>query len=204
MIPWGGNTHPVSKVRLTANLAALHREINAKFPVLAEQLLYLQEICNRGEFARTVEKAGIDPKTARDLVSFALKQRRLRLDPARLAAVGWPKVRIVLDQLTDGEADNWLTIAAQHHKDALQNRVFAANEKSAPRVATLFRLTAEQLKVVRQAFLLEGVRRDGRGLRNKEAALVALAQRRIAEAQRKASASRPPKKAKAQTQLDMH
>jgi hypothetical protein len=117
MIPWGGNTHPVSKVRLTANLAALHREINAKFPVLAEQLLYLQEICNRGEFARTVEKAGIDPKTARDLVSFALKQRRLR---------------------------------------------------------------------------------------NKEAALVALAQRRIAEAQRKASASRPPKKAKAQTQLDMH
>jgi hypothetical protein len=133
MIPWGGNTHPVSKVRLTANLAALHREINAKFPVLAEQLLYLQEICNRGEFARTVEKAGIDPKTARDLVSFALKQRRLRLDPARLAAVGWPKVRIVLDHLTHGEADKWLTIAAQHHKDALQNRVFAANEKSAPR-----------------------------------------------------------------------
>jgi len=105
------------------------------------------------------------------LARFDRTFRELGVDENRLAAIGWPKLRLLADYIEGSNCDYLLDLAEKSSLDELSLIVRHEGPIRSTRCITLY-LTPPQYEVFAEAVTMHGAVKVGRELANKERALI--------------------------------
>ena len=174
---------------LFAAVARLSAEPGLQFHALATLLSELAELTNVSPSA-LYPRLPLSRRRAYYLISVGDLIRRHQLSKAEAEAIGWTKLQIVARHArkrTDGPSRKELSAWLERASNLPAHRLSDAIEGSAPQEtgkarAVLFRLPSELYALVEEELIAHGAVRRGRGLVDKEGALVRLVQRRRAKA----------------------
>jgi hypothetical protein len=130
-----------------------------------------------------IRQSGLNARRAYYLVEMAehlsrLEAQGVRFDEDRLQRVGWSKLRVIARHLTPRNVGKWLERAERETIRELVARVHGEKPAAKEHVIVLH-FTPEQYQAFEEAILANGgtPKRKGRGLQNKEQALVNIIQR---------------------------
>jgi hypothetical protein len=105
------------------------------------------------------------------LARFDRTCRKLGVDDNRLAAIGWPKLRLLADYIEGSNCDYLLNLAEKSSIDELSLVVRHEGPIRSTRCITLY-LAPPQYEVFAEAVTMHGAVKVGRELANKEEALI--------------------------------
>jgi len=128
---------------------------------------------DRDLYQRVVEKSGLGRRKAYYLLGISRKFERLPGIPrARLRAVGWTKLQVISKNLTATNADELLRMAESHSVRDLEALIRGEQPKGDDAKCVLMYFTPEQYEIYASRILKKGAYRSGRGIHNKEEALI--------------------------------
>ena len=128
---------------------------------------------HRDEFQDLIHEGALTRRTAYYLRDVGQLIRRLKLSKSEAERIGWTKLQIIGKHLTPKNADKLLLVAEKHTVHDLQLLM----RRKTPATKThcvLMNFNPHQYRVFENAIKLHGAVRKGRGLVNKEQALVQL------------------------------
>ena len=158
--------------KLISEILSLARA-DGDFLVLSKRLQMLHEL-NRDLFHKVVKQAKLGSRKAYYLVGLAKQLRGARLPGKRLEAIGWTKARIIAEHVDRHNALFLLALAEQHTARDLAFLVRGAHSSPPPTRCVLLYFNPRQYRAFEKAVVHHGAVRRGRGLVNKEQALVRL------------------------------
>lgn len=122
------------------------------------------------------ERIGVGRRKVYYLLELREKLQRIPAQPEQLVRIGWTKLQVIADHLTPENFRELLELAETNPIHAL--RSYTPGETLPVEKRFLgFSLTPEQYDIVRKVLLDHGADENAKGLRNKEAALVAALKR---------------------------
>jgi hypothetical protein len=128
---------------------------------------------DRDLYHKVVEKSGLGTRKAYYLLDISRKFEKLPGIPkARLRAVGWTKLQVISKHLTPQNGDELLTMAENNTVRDLEALLRGEKPKGANAKCVLMYFTPEQYEVYAERLLKKGAYRSGRGILNKEEALI--------------------------------
>lgn len=149
---------------------ALAEEPNDTFPELARRLAKVHER-DRSGLGRFVQQSDIKRRKAYYLLELGKKLPSLRIPDERLRKIGWTKLQIILEKLDGRSADKWLKLAEAHSTEELKALMLGHKPSSKAHCVQLY-FTQRQYHQLEKAILSFGGKRSGRGLIDKEAAIM--------------------------------
>jgi hypothetical protein len=175
------------------SVLALAKRPDANFLQLARGLAEVRHQLPE-RFSDLIKQSGLNSRRAYYLIEMAehlsrLEAQGVRLDEERLQRIGWSKLRVIARHLTPRNVGQWLEWAERETIRELVARVHGEKPAAKEHVIVLH-FTPEQYQAFEEAILANGGMRNrkGRGLQNKEQALVNIIQR--AERHKDAEGSR--------------
>ncbi len=185
---------------LLQDALALAEHPDANFLQLGRQLV---ELRGRSSdlFSDFIKQSGLGRRKAYYLVTIAeqlgeVEKSGTRLDDDQLRRIGWTKLQVIAPRLTSSNVAKQLQMAEQHTIRELTIRM--RGERPAPKEhAILLRFTPEQYQVFEEAILQNGGQRKptGRGLLNKEEAIIKIMQQSRSPVRRRSRAHLEPPQA---------
>jgi hypothetical protein len=162
------------------------RAIKARRPrldffALGKALSDLASFCaDQREFKAELKRVAIGYRKARYLMAILETANELKLDRDRLRAIGWTKAGLLAPVLTPDNKNRWLALAETVNVVSLQDALSgdAADDGRALR-SVVFKLPVKAAERLDRALLRCGGRRKGRGLANREKALMLLVRRAL-------------------------
>ena len=138
-----------------------------------QQAHVLRKAHERGaeQFTREVRRSGLGRRKAYYLVAIAKQLDGLSLSRSQLEAIGWTKLQVISKHLTHSNADALLRRAAHLNTRALKLSMRGKLPKLKAHCVELNLNPAQYAQFV-DAILRNGGELSGRGLRNKELALI--------------------------------
>ena len=128
---------------------------------------------DRDLYHKVVDKSGLGSRKAYYLLDISRKFEKLPGIPkSRLRAVGWTKLQVISKQLTAQNADELLTMAENNPVRDLEALMRGEKPKGENAKCVLMYFTPEQYEVYAESLLKKGAYRSGRGILNKEEALI--------------------------------
>jgi hypothetical protein len=174
---------------------ALAKRPDANFLQLARSFARVRSSLPE-RYSDLIKQSGLNSRRANYLIEIAehlsrLEAQGVRFDEDRLQRVGWSKLRVIARHLTPRNTSKWLERAERETIRELVARVNGEKPAAKEHVIVLH-FTPEQYQTFEEAILANGgtLKRRGRGLQNKEQALVNIIQR--AERHKDAEGSRWP------------
>jgi hypothetical protein len=176
---------------------ALAEHPDANFVKLGQRLVELRGR-SPDRFQDFIKQSRLSRRKAYYLVTITeqldeLEKRGAKLDEAQLRRIGWTKLQVIASDLTPGNVAKQLRMAEQHTIRELAIRM--RGDKPAPKEhAILLRFTPEQYQVFEEAILQNGGQRrpTGRGLLNKEEAIIKIMQQSDSPVRRRSRAHLEP------------
>lgn len=160
---------------LKARALELASRPEENFLELAKCLRMLNEI-DRTQFRRVYEKLSLGKRKAHYLVEINRQFEGSKLPKSRLNNIGWTKVQIIGKHLTRKNADKLLRLAEKHTVHDL--KLLMQGKKPMPKIHCVqMYFNPHQYRAFEKAVVHHGAVRRGRGLVNKEQALVQLISR---------------------------
>jgi hypothetical protein len=164
------------------DVLALAKRPDANFLQLARGLTQVRHQ-SPDRLGDLIKQSGLNSRRAYYLIEMAehlsrLEAQGVRFDEERLQRLGWGKLRIIGRHLTPRNANKWLERAERETIRELVARVNGEKPTAKEHVIVLH-FTPEQYQAFEEAILQNGGIRNhrGRGLQNKEEALVNIIQR---------------------------
>jgi len=128
---------------------------------------------DRDLYHKVVEKSGLGPRKAYYLLDISRKFDKLPGVPkARLREIGWTKLMVIAKHLNPQNYDELLTMAEQNKVRDLEALLRGEKPKGDTAKCVLMYFTPEQYEVYAERLLKKGAYRSGRGILNKEEALI--------------------------------
>ena len=123
-------------------------------------------------FAKLWQKTNLGRRKAYYLVEVSRTFDPLPISRARLKKIGWTKLQIIGKHINKGNAQDLLALAEDSTAKQLEAHMRGDKPLDNAHCVLLY-FSPKQYKVVEAALLENGGQRSGRGILNKEAALVA-------------------------------
>jgi hypothetical protein len=123
------------------------------------------------QFKEFYENSRIKRRTAFYLAEVGKCLEPLGLPPSRLEAIGWSKIQVIAKHLTARNAEKLLKLAEQNTTHSLAAQMRGGNAMPDPRCVML-RLSPQHYRKFEEAVLQNGGTKVGRGLRDKERAVM--------------------------------
>jgi hypothetical protein len=120
---------------------------------------------------RFVEQSRMGLRKAYCLAELGRHLAGLELPEERLKAVGWTKAHVIAKHLKPDNVERLLSLAEGHSVKKLMTLVRGARSQQKLRCVLLY-FTPSQYRWFERALLRHGAMRSGRGLANKEAAVL--------------------------------
>lgn len=128
---------------------------------------------DRDLYHKVVAKSGLGSRKAYYLLSISRKFDKLPGIPkSRLRALGWTKLQVISRNLTAKNADQLLELAEQNNVRDLEAHLRGEEPKGDSAKCVLMYFTPEQYEIYASRILQKGAYRSGRGIVNKEEALI--------------------------------
>jgi len=127
-------------------------------------------------YKRVIDKSGLGSRKAYYLISISRWFDNLKVSRSRLKAVGWTKLQIIGPTVTEQNVEELLT-AAETFTAAQLKTLVKGDKPLANAHCVLLYFTPEQYAVLESVLLKHGGKRSGRGILDKEAALIAALKR---------------------------
>jgi hypothetical protein len=124
-------------------------------------------------YHKVVEKSGLGSRKAYYLLAISKKFDKMPGIPkARLRALGWTKLQVIAKKLTVQNADELVTMAETNTVRDLEALLRGEEPKGDNARCVLMYFTPKQYDVYAASILKKGAYRSGRGIVNKEEALI--------------------------------
>jgi len=164
----------VSKQLITALQRAEEamRDPSADFLLRGERLSTLKALSD-AEYTSLVARSGVTLRTAYYWVAIYNSFRGLGVSSARLRKIGWTKLKDIAPCVNKSNVKQLLALAQGHASKDVERLMSDQTAIGNARTINL-RFTPEQYVVVEQALIKFGAIRAGRGLEDKEVAVVAM------------------------------
>jgi hypothetical protein len=166
----------ITQSELKDEILSLASHADRRFLILAKRLRMLHDM-DRSLFREVIEQARLGSRKAYYLMELADRFRGTRLPAKRLEAIGWTKAQVIAKHLTRHNALSLIELAEQHNTRDLtlimQGRSSSAPAPSPARCVLMY-FSPHQYRAFEKAILQHGAVRRGRGLANKEKALLRL------------------------------
>jgi len=162
----------MSKAHLLEKAVIISSSPDASDIELAITLAALHD-SGRGELKRFAEKSGMSPRKVYYLAEVGEKLKKVRIRKAQLERIGWSKLQIIAKNLTVRNAERLFDLAEGHTSHQLKSLMRGGEEKPKSHCVLMY-FTPEQYQEFEQAILSNGGKRSGRGLIQKEAAIINL------------------------------
>lgn len=144
------------------------------FLAVADRLFVVQQD-DGDKLLEEAARLGIGRRKAYYLLELREKLQRIPASRDQLLKIGWTKLQVIADQLSPANYQTLLQQAERHPLHVLRG-LRAGNDAPVEKHFLGFSLTTEQYQTVRKALLAHGATENAKGLRYKEAALVAALQ----------------------------
>lgn len=133
----------------------------------------LRELLNRDPdlFKQVIDKSNLGVRKGYYLVSIAKHFGSLKFNRARLRRVGWTKLMLLGPQVTQDNVDELLTLAEQNNAAQLKLLMKGEQPRKNARVVNMY-FTESEYAALEAVLIKNGARRIGRGVVDKEAALL--------------------------------
>jgi hypothetical protein len=123
------------------------------------------------EFHKLVKKTGIGLRKAYYLAAIDRRFRELGVSRDRLSEIGWTKVMLLTDHITHTNCEELLQLAESSSVRELTLKLRKEATLDGSRCVALY-LTPKEYVVFRDVLLAHGATQRGRGLMDKEEALI--------------------------------
>lgn len=161
------------KNQLSLEIAAL--EIGDNFMSAANYFRQIQDTMPE-KFSYLAKLTGIGLRKAYYLAAIDRRFQKLGVDRARLSNIGWTKARLISDYVTKENCEDLLALAETSTARELTLKLRKEEPLSGTRCVILY-LKPKEYEIFSDVLLAHGASRSGRGLMDKEEALIsALAQ----------------------------
>jgi hypothetical protein len=127
---------------------------------------------DREQYHKVIERSGIGLRKAYYLVSISHKFAKIPVPRARLREIGWTKLQVIAKHLTPQNYGELLTLAEQNKVRDLEALLRGETPKGDNTHCVLMYFTPKQYEIFKERVLKGGAYRSGRGLLNKEGALI--------------------------------
>ncbi|MEJ6846795.1 hypothetical protein [Sinorhizobium fredii] len=164
----------VKQEDLSQQVATLAKQFDEGFLELARVLRQLQET-SPDEFRSVVQKAGLSLRKAYYLVTIDRTFGKLRISKNRLRKIGWTKLKAITPHVDKYKVPELLDLAEKHTAKSLET-ILGGKDPVANTHSVLLYFSPEDYATFAEAILEHGGTRSrrGRGLENKEQALLNL------------------------------
>jgi hypothetical protein len=171
------NTAGVTMIKpseLNKQIVALSAQRKENFMELANSLQMLKDL-SPSAFRATVAKAGLDLRQAYYFCEIAERLRPFARYKARIEAIGWTKAQIISKHIDKANAKELLELAENKENTARKLQALMRKERlpSKMRCVQLY-FSQQDYKHFESAVLQNGGSKSGRGLLNKEKAMINL------------------------------
>ena len=149
----------------------LSGNLEDNFPELAKSLRQLMDR-DADLYKKVIDKSGIGSRKAYYLVNISRAFDNLPIPRGRLRAIGWTKLQIIAPAVT---AHNWeeLIEAAEANSAAQLKSIVKGDKPVENAHCVLMYFTPAQYAVFEEVLVAHGGTRNGRGVNDKETALIA-------------------------------
>ncbi|HEX2556240.1 MAG TPA: hypothetical protein VHL98_21275 [Microvirga sp.] len=161
---------------------ALAKRPDANFLPLARSLTDVRRVLP-DRLGDLIEQSSLNQRRAYYLIEIAehllrLEAQGIPLNEGQLQRIGWGKLRVIARHLTPDNADQWLKLAERQTIRELVAHL-PGERKPLKDHQVLLHFTAEQYQIFEDAILRHGAapKPKGRGLQNKEEAILTLIER---------------------------
>ena len=162
----------VSDEQLFESALGLAKNIDDTFLDLGKQLAMLHDR-DRRLFSKLVTKSGLGSRKAYYLVEIHRAFYGLGVSRTRLKKIGWTKLQVIAKKVTKHNVDELLDLCESH--TARQLAVLLRGEKPITNAhCVLMYFTPKQYAELEDALKEHGAKKAGRGLLDKEDALIRL------------------------------
>ena len=147
-------------------------DVEDNFLELARTLRQLQDR-DKDMFVKSVKKSGMGARKAYYLIGIAKQFDGLTVPKARLRKIGWTKLQVIGPHVTAQNLDELLELAESKSTAALKTHV-KGDDPRANSHCVLMYFSPEQYTVFEGALVKAGAQKNGRGMVDKETALIKL------------------------------
>ncbi len=155
-----------------ARAVALSKDVDDNFLELAKTLRQLQER-DADMFHKVLTKARIGSRKAYYLINISKWFDGLPVSKARLRKIGWTKLQVIGPHVTAQYLDELLELAESKSTAALKTHVKGDDPRSNSHCVLMY-FSPEQYTVFEGALVKAGAQKNGRGMVDKETALIKL------------------------------
>ena len=157
---------------LYAKAVELSTAVDENFLELARTLRELQD-SDAEEFRRAVKNSGLGQRKAYYLVTIDRTFSKIPVPKTRLKRIGWTKLNILSKHISKSNYGELLKKAEQHTAKELE-AILRGEEPMTNAHTVLFYFTPTDYEELASALIKHGAYKSGRGLVNKEQALLNL------------------------------
>lgn len=159
---------------LYSKAVSLSEAFDENFFELGRTLMALKD-AHPEKYQQAVKKAGLGTRKAYYLVNIARAFNGLGVPKNRLHRVGWTKLQLICNHVTKVNVDEKLTMAEKHTVAEI-NEILRGEDPLANAKTVLLRFSPKEYAEFQKALLEHGGKRSGRGIVDKEKALLDLIQ----------------------------
>jgi len=156
-------------------VVSLSSEFNTQFLEIGRMLRVLNET-NVDEFRRAAKNAGIGLRKAYYLINVIKAFEGYNIPDAILTRVGWTKLTVLQSHVNKHNVRELLAVAEEFTVKNLE-AYLRGEDPNPDKHSVLMYLTRDQYELLADALIAHGARRSGRGLVDKEEALMRLLER---------------------------
>jgi hypothetical protein len=122
-------------------------------------------------FQKIVDKSNLGRRKAYYLVDISNAFAKLTVSPSRLKKIGWTKLSLIAKKVTQSNVEDMLELCEGNTAKQIEQRLKGAEMSDNSRCVLMY-FTPQQYEQFEEAVLHNGGSKSGRGLLNKEQALI--------------------------------
>lgn len=159
--------------KISDKVSALSAEVDENFLELGHALTDLQ-LSDPDQFRELIRKAGIKERKAYYLVKVYRTFSKIPTSKTRLKKIGWTKLMVLTPHISKSNYAELLKMAETYTAKELEERLTGKQPITNAR-SVLSRFTPKDYSVLEEALVLFGAKKSGRGMINKEEAMINMA-----------------------------
>lgn len=160
----------LSTEEIYARALELSGSVEETFLDLGKHLRQLQDR-DPDLFQKIVEKSNIGRRKAYYLVDISAAFQKLTVPPSRLRKIGWTKLALIAKQVNQSNVEDLLELCEGNTAKQLEQRLKGEHMPDNSRCVLMY-FSPQQYEQFEETVLKHGGTRSGRGLLNKETALI--------------------------------
>lgn len=157
---------------LAAKAGELAASFDENFLDLGHVLRALQDI-DTDEFTRTVQRSGISSRKAYYLTTIDRAFEKIPAPKDRLKKIGWTKLKTLTSHISKANYTTLLKVAEKNTDKELE-AILRGEEVTEKKKAILMYLSRDENAEFERALLMFGAKRSGRGMPNREEAVMTM------------------------------